>query len=70
MHAGYLARPTAIKRCIDKTSERVRELRTQRERASGEDPAITKALRQEQTKVSGVNRAEGKWVWFSVLSCG
>ncbi|CAI8045327.1 Coiled-coil domain-containing protein 58 [Geodia barretti] len=51
MKAGYLARPAAIQHCIDRTSERVMELRTQREGAGGDDPATNKALRKEQTKL-------------------
>ena len=42
----------AIQHCIDKTSERVSELRARRDRAGEDDPAINRALRKEQTKVS------------------
>ena len=52
MSAAYRARPVAIQRCIDKTSERVSELRARRDRAGEDDPAINRALRKEQTKVS------------------
>ena len=58
MKAGYLVRPAAIQQCIDKSSERVMELRRQREGAGGDDPAINRALRKEQTKV-GVTHEEG-----------
>lgn len=51
MTAGYKSRPTAIHHCIDLTSERVKGLRSQREKSGGDDPAISKALRKEQTKV-------------------
>ena len=50
MNAAYRARPAAIQNCIDETSEKVRELRARRD-GGGEDPAINKALRKEQTKV-------------------
>ena len=68
MKAGYLARPAAIQHCIDRTSERVMELRTQREGAGGDDPATNKALRKEQTKVRSVARKEMRWEWVCFLS--
>ena len=52
MSAAYRARPVAIQHCIDKASERVSELRARRDRAGEDDPAINRALRKEQTKVS------------------
>ena len=51
MNAAYRARPVAIQRCIDETSERVKELKAQRDEGGGEDAAVTRTLRKEQTKV-------------------
>ena len=51
MNAAYRARPAAIQDCIDETSEKVKELKAKRD-AGGDDPAINKALRKEQTKVN------------------
>lgn len=51
MSAAYCARPVAIQHCIDETSERVREMKSRRDGGGGEDPAINRALRKEQTKV-------------------
>lgn len=52
MNAAYRARPVAIQHCIDETSEKVRELKAQRDIGNGDNPAINKALRKEQTKVN------------------
>ena len=71
MRATYRARPEAISRCIDQTAERVRELRGQREGPGGENPAINRALRKEQTKVRERERERylGIICFFSCPSC-
>lgn len=52
MRAAYSQRPVAIQRCIDETSERVRQLKEKRDTSGGEDAAVNRALRKEQTKVN------------------
>ena len=71
MKAAYQSRPVAIRRCIDRTSEIVRLLKTQREKAQGDDPAINRALRKEQTKVSHTGGEEIVFISLSLsVSCG
>ena len=43
-------RSSAIQQCVSETTDRVRELKERRDN-EGEDPAVTKELRKEQTKV-------------------
>lgn len=43
-------RSSAIQQCVSETTDLVRELKERRDRG-GEDPAVTKELRKEQTKV-------------------
>ena len=43
-------RSSAIQRCVSETTDHVRELKERRDRGE-EDPAVTKELRKEQTKV-------------------
>ena len=45
----------AIQQCIDEVSECVIELRTRRDEGGGDNPAISRALRKEQTKVSAIH---------------
>lgn len=59
MMEAHLSRDKAIKACIAQTSEVVGQLREERAK-EGENLAIIKQLRKEQTKVSPVSNARGR----------
>lgn len=57
-------RSSAIQQCVSETTDRVRELKERRDN-EGEDPAVTKELRKEQTKVWRTLLS-----WLSIGGCG